>query len=102
MVTTTTPLDARRLPENSALAPVPVVNPPPCSHTMTGRRLSSRPGVQTLRFRQSSSDLVGSLGKLKPGTGGVWGEIGPQAAAMRVPAHGLGGSAARHLPSPAA
>ena len=58
VTTTTSCLRASRAVVEDAL-PEPVRNPPPCSHTMTGRRPAPAPGVQTLRRRQSS--LIGPL-----------------------------------------
>ena len=52
--TTTSSLRARFVPSYSSQLPEPPENPPPCSHTITGRLPVPRPGVKTLMLRQSS------------------------------------------------
>src|SRR5215471_690720 len=93
MVTTTTSLVCARLvPSLMAPEPDPLENPPPCSHTNTGRFPPPRDGVQTFSTRQSSL----CAGPLRP----VCGAVGPYSSASRTPVHlaGLTGGMNRFAP----
>src|SRR5882724_3994428 len=85
--------------------PDPVANPPPCSHTITGRLRSALTlGVKTFRTRQSSCSLprpwpdVDSCVARAPGL--LCGALGPYASASRTPvqAVGLAGGMKRFVP----
>src|SRR5260370_33538898 len=95
LTTTTLLLWARLTPLYIASEPEPVENPPPCSHTITGRLLLLlNSGVNTFSTRQSS---------LCSGVPGVpfviCGAGGPYARASRTPCHctGLVGGMKRFL-----
>ncbi len=95
LTTTTLLLWARLTPLYIASEPEPVENPPPCSHTITGRLLLLlNSGVNTFSTRQSS---------LCSGVPGVpfviCGAVGPYARASRTPFHctGLVGGMKRFL-----
>ncbi len=79
------------VPLYHGLAAVPVVNPPPWIHTITGRFASSHAGVHTLRVRQSSLWPSGVLPAIASNAEGFCGAIGPNASASRTPVHGVVG-----------
>jgi hypothetical protein len=55
VTTTTSPSRARFVPSKPRAVPEPFANPPPCSHTITGRfAVSFTEGVKTFSDRQSS------------------------------------------------
>src|SRR5579875_202074 len=78
-------------------APDPVVYPPPCSHTMTGR-LCPAPSPAVQMFKQRQSSLIGPPGSITSTSGGTtprnWlsscGARGPNSVASRTPDHGSG------------
>ncbi|MGX1371132.1 hypothetical protein RKD19_006491 [Streptomyces canus] len=95
MTTTTSPRVAMRWA--SYELPAPVVRPPPCSHTTTGRGRAGRApsGVVTPRWRQSSSVLP-------PGTSpACCGQALAGRVASRTPDQGAGrrGGAQRSRPT---
>lgn len=73
-------------------------------NTRTGRRPSgSKPGVQTLRDRQSSlwgSDASGSDGLVIPGTAALCGAIGPNVDASLIESQASAGSGGRQRSGP--
>ena len=75
------------------------MNDPPWTQTITGRLPSSRPGVQMLRFRQSSdvrSGVPPSACSIIPCACGA---TGPNPSHSRIPAHGSAGAGGRHRPA---
>src|SRR5215470_17007433 len=71
--------------------------PPPWYHTMTGRLPAPRPGVNTLRVRQSSLSGTASRAPPRPASsgrclrsGGDCGACPAHVSALRTPAHGSG------------
>src|SRR4051794_15158536 len=90
----TSPFLARAVPSNTLREPERFEKSPPWNQTMIGRlRPSFRPGVQTLRARQSSLMSLSKVHELKIG-GSVldtWGHIGAKATASRSPLQAAGG-----------
>src|SRR6266567_1147215 len=91
------PLRANESPEYTSNAPEPLTKPPPCTHTSTGRRPLSMPGVLIFRFRQSSPSGSTECGPriLAGGTVIGCGADAPCVVASRTPAHGGGAAGGR-------
>ncbi len=74
-------------------SPIPDTKDPPWTQTITGRRSPSRPGVQTLRLRQSSDCSSGSAPEGQVDQARGLGGDGPEPVAEPDPGPRLGGVA---------
>ena len=88
MTTTTSPCFANVSPWYQGVSPEPKMNAPPWIHTITGRRASSHPGVQTLRYSASSLTLSSAPApKSVCIADAACAQMGEKRVASRTPSH---------------
>ena len=96
MTTTTSPRAASRAPLYQGTEPLPLTNAPPWIQNSTGRAASSAAGVNTLRYKQSSS--VGMLLPLPPRNASIppsdWTELARCFVQSSTPSHAATGDGA--------